>query len=99
MKRILTMLLCLTGCAYGVAPDQEPTYGHSQGPQSDSDAGISSWGGDNPNGGVPAGCYVETIKVEGQLPMFFTFCPSDPGLSYKWLVDPPPDGTHNLPIH
>lgn len=90
MKRILIMLAMLTGCAYGVSPSEEeqPVYGHTQGPgRGDSDAGSYQ----DPGSGVPFGCYVETIKVEGQLPMFFTFCPVSMEPAFKWLVDPPPD--------
>lgn len=90
-KRILIML-CVSGCAYGVSPDPDPVYGSTKGPSSpDSDAGGNSSYDYQDN--LPYGCYMEEIHQEpGQPPIGFEICFPVNEPSFKWLVDPPPDG-------
>jgi len=81
----------LAGCAYGTTDhQQDPTYGSFKPGQSGSDAG-DNWGGDNPNNGLPTGCFYEDVVENGKLVLSFEVCNSNPEMPYKWLVDPPPD--------
>lgn len=92
--KLLILLSLLTGCAYGVMPDhQEESYAIGPAPGSiGSDAGSSNWGGGNSSNGLPNGCYWEDVIDHNQLVDSFIICIDNPGLTYKWIPDPPPDG-------
>lgn len=89
---ILFGLALLTGCAYGQAPEPEQQYGHTN--PYDGGSGTpnpnSDWGSGSGTDGVPFGCVMENAYENGQLIFSGVFCPSDPQMAFKWLVDPPP---------
>ncbi len=94
MKRIL-IIVALTGCAYGVPTEEQPTYGSTKGPTAgDTDSG--STGSYEYDQSMPYGCYMEEIHQEpGQPPIGFEICFPSNEPAFKWLVDPPPDGHNN----
>ena len=92
MKRILIMML-LTGCAYGEAASEEPTYGHTTGPTAGYDGG-SPLPAYDPYSNLPVGCYIEVLNG-GETMFEICFPAREPAV--KWLVDPPPDGKEQKP--
>lgn len=93
MKTLIVISALLMGCAYGnPSDDQEEAYGSTKGPGNDPGNGSSGWNdGSNPNNGLPLGCGWEDVVDNGELIASFVVCNATPGLSYKWLVDPPID--------
>lgn len=94
LMKLLILLPLLFGCAYGTIPDQQQkSYSNGQAPGSidSGDAGSSNWG-DNSNNGLPRGCFWEDVIEHQQLVASFIICMENPEMTYKWLVDPPPDG-------
>ncbi len=94
MKRILIIASLLTGCAYGVPTEEQPTYGTTKGPTAgDTDGGAGGNTSYDYQDTLQPGCYWEEIRQEpGQPPLGFEICFPTTEPSFKWLVDPPPDG-------
>ena len=95
MKTLILLSVLLSGCAYGISgQDEAITYGSTKGPGNDNsnqEDGGSVYDPDM-NEGLPEGCHWNNVFGNGVLIASFEVCVDNPGMKFKWLVDPPIDG-------